>query len=89
MERRDWSLKALNELNFIDSLDSDERAEGLKRWSKNYLGQNDEFAKIDLTAEQLARFAELMQKNIYFLMQYRDNIKIQLHQNRDIKKFLI
>lgn len=87
MERRDWSLKALEELNFIDSLDDDERAEGLRRWTANYLAI-DGMQSLSLNAVQLNRFAELMQKNIYFLKQHKDNIKAQIDQSRAIRKFL-
>ena len=40
MERRNWSLKALGELIYIDSLDSFEKADALVRWNDDYLKEN-------------------------------------------------
>ncbi|XOB61887.1 hypothetical protein ACMC56_14985 [Campylobacterota bacterium DY0563] len=37
MERGNWSIKALEELIYIDSLDSYEKASALVRWNEKYL----------------------------------------------------
>jgi len=47
MERRDWSLKALSELIYIDSLESFEKADALVKWHKNYL-TDDSIENFDL-----------------------------------------
>ena len=50
MERRDRSLKALNELVYIDSFDSYEKADALLRWYDDYLS-NTSIEDFDLELE--------------------------------------
>ena len=40
MERRNRSLKALSELRYIDTLDSELKAESLKKWVESNLTDN-------------------------------------------------
>ena len=50
MERRDRSLKALSELNYIDSLDSFEKADSLVNWFNEYL-KDESIEAFDLELE--------------------------------------
>jgi hypothetical protein len=86
MERRNRSLKALEELYFIDSLDDDQRAPLLLRWSDKYLDV-DISSSFDLELNDLKKLSELFYKNIEFLKKYRKDIKKQLDSGKDIKKF--
>lgn len=58
MERRDWSLKALSELIYIDSLESFEKADALVKWHKNYL-TDDSIENFDLELVDLKKLEEL------------------------------
>ncbi len=86
MERRDRSLKALEELIYIDSLDTYEKAPSLLRWSNTYL-QEDIFNSFDLELLELEKLSELFYKNINFLKEHRLEIKQQLDLGNNIKKF--
>lgn len=87
MERRNGSLKALERLNYIDSLDDDERADLLRDWTQAYL--DDRFIKsLDLHPEELIRLSELLARNITFLNNYRMQIKTDLENSKAIRKFL-
>lgn len=87
MERRDRSLKALEDLKYIDSLDPDDRAKQLALWVNKNL-QNSSIENFDLPLPQLQQLSELFYKNITFLKTYKDNLKEQLDSNQKIKKFL-
>lgn len=87
MERRDRSLKALKELTIVDSLDDDQRAQGLRTWVEKYL-QDTPITDFDLPLEDLKRLSELFYKNTAFLKQYRENQRVELSKMRDMKKFL-
>ena len=65
MERRNRSLKALNELIYIDSLDSFEKGDALVNWYNDYLSENliEEF---DLELKDLKTLEELFFRNINF-----------------------
>ena len=65
MERRDWSLKALEELTYIDSLESYERADALVKWYNKYLSDND-INEFDLLLSDLQRLQELFYKKYCF-----------------------
>ena len=62
MERRDRSLKALNELVYIDSFDSYEKADALLRWYDDYLS-NTSIEDFDLELEDLKKLEELFFKS--------------------------
>ena len=87
MERRDWSLKALKELRYIDSLDDELRAKSLENWTKIYLEPEDFLEKIDLPISDLEQFAELFYKNIAFLNEEKNKIQSQQSDNQKIQKF--
>ncbi|MCK5110872.1 MAG: hypothetical protein KAQ94_05070 [Arcobacteraceae bacterium] len=86
MERRNRSLKALEELTYIDSLDDNQKAPALQRWSEKYLDV-DISESFDLELLDLQKLSELFYKNINFLKEYRVNIKKELDKGKDIKKF--
>jgi len=87
MERRNRSLKALEELKYIDSLDDQQRAKQLLVWSNSYMTESI-VESFDLSLANLKELAELFYKNINFLKSYRDEIKIQLDNKDKIKSFL-
>jgi len=87
MERRDWSLKALSELKYIDSLDSELRAESLKKWVELYL-TNNTIEEFDLSIHDLNSLSELFYKNISFLKNHREDMKSQINNHRKIREFL-
>lgn len=87
MERRNRSVRALKELIFIDSQEAPQRAEGLSRWTKEYLTDNT-IEDFDLELTQLKQLEELFYKNISFLKNYKNEIKEQLDSHRKIKEFL-
>lgn len=87
MERRDWSLKALEELNRVDSLDDEEKAQGIKRWALKYLNTTD-VTDFDLETKELLRLQELLYKNTDFLIQHTKEIQGDLKEINHLKKFL-
>ena len=87
MERRNRSLKALSELKYIDSLDSDLRAESLKEWVELNLEKNN-IEEFDLEKEDLDSLAELFYKNITFMKKHRQNMKKQIDNHKKIREFL-
>lgn len=87
MERRDWSLKALKELIYIDSLDTNERAEALLRWNKKYLLQN-QISDFELNTTELKTLAELFYKNIDFLKNHKEEVRQTMLENRKLQRFL-
>jgi len=88
MERRDWSLKALQEFKYLDSLEADNfKAEQLSKWVEKYI-TNTPIEDFDLTLEELRTFEELFFKNINFLKSHRSSIKTELDENKKIKEFL-
>ncbi len=86
MERRDWSLKALEELTYIDSLESYERADALVKWYNKYLSDND-INEFDLLLSDLQRLQELFYKNIAFLKEHKEQTRKDMVENRKVKKF--
>ncbi|AXX88223.1 hypothetical protein AMRN_2522 [Malaciobacter marinus] len=86
MERRDWSLKALSELVYIDSLDSYDKAQALVRWNKDYLTSY-KITDFDLPLEDLEKLSELFFKNIDFLKEYRKETQDELKQTQKLKEF--
>jgi len=87
MERRDWSLEALKRLTYVDSLDDELRAEGIKSWALTYLDTND-ISDFDLTHNELLTLRELLFKNTNFLYDYREDILKELKTISQMKKFL-
>jgi hypothetical protein len=87
MERRDWSLKALGELIYIDSLDSFEKADALVRWNDDYLKENG-IEDFDLELEDLKRLEELFFKNLNFLKNHKEDTRLELIRIQKMKRFL-
>ncbi len=87
MERRDWSLKALEELIYVDSLDNEERAQALVRWYNKYLTET-KITDFDLEHDDLLRLSELFYKNIDFLKKHKENVRQTMVENRKMKRFL-
>ena len=87
MERRNRSLKALSELKFLDSLDSVQRAESLKKWVIKYLNES-KIEDFDLSLEDLNSLSELFYRNVSFLKQHRNNLKLEINNHKKIREFL-
>jgi hypothetical protein len=87
MERRNRSLKALNELIYIDSLDDEERAIGLSSWTKEYLIDKD-IADFDLEKSDLVKLSELVYRNLQFLKKYKSDIADAMNDTQKIKQFI-
>ena len=87
MERRNRSLKVLDELNYIDSLEFEHRAESLKNWVEQNLVNNsiDDF---DLDMKDMKHLSELLYKNISFLKNHREDIKSKINNHSKIREFL-
>ena len=86
MERRDWSLKALEELTYINSLDDDLKAQRLEVWVTKYLKEKD-IQDFDLEINQLQTLKELFYQNVLFLREYTSNIQTQLGNQNKMKEF--
>ncbi|RXJ91136.1 hypothetical protein CRV01_02340 [Arcobacter sp. CECT 8983] len=86
MERRDRSLKALDELIYIDSLDSYERADALVRWYEKYLSNGD-ITNFDLELEDLKKLQELFYKSVDFLKTHKEITRKEIVENRKVRKF--
>jgi len=87
MERRDRSLKALEELIYIDSLDSYERADALVRWYSKYLSSAD-ISEFDLDKSDLEKLLELFYKNINFLKEHKEQTRKDMIDNKKMQRFL-
>jgi hypothetical protein len=87
MERRNRSLEAITRLQYIDSLNDNEKAINLLSWADIYL-KDDITKSLNLDISQLHILSELFYKNINFIKIYRTNLKKQINNDRDIKKFL-
>ncbi|MFA9240072.1 MAG: hypothetical protein ACEQSQ_09330 [Candidatus Paceibacteria bacterium] len=87
MERRDRSLKALNELVYVDSLDSFDKADALVKWYDNYLVE-DSIENFQLEIEELKKLEELFFKNINFLKKHKEETRIELLNTQKMKRFL-
>jgi hypothetical protein len=86
MERRDWSLEAIKEFNYIDSLDGKQKADMLKDWLNKYMPNG--VYEFDLPVEQMNRLSELLYKNVAFLYKEREDAKDFIKQKNKIKQFL-
>lgn len=88
MERRDRSIKSLNRLVYIDSLDEESlKAQLLADWVNENLVDND-VKDFNLELKDLKYLSELIYKNINFLKNYRSELKTQLDSNKKIREFL-
>ena len=87
MERRNWSLEALSELRYIDSLEPEQRAESLQDWVTRYLSNSD-ITDFNLELKDLNVLSELFYKNISFLKKHRKNMKDQIDNHKKIREFL-
>ena len=86
MERRNRSLEALRELIYIDSLDAHQKAPSLQRWSTKYLDKDIQ-QSFDLELSDLKRLSELFYKNINFLKNYKNELRIDMQSSQVMKKF--
>ena len=87
MERRNRSLEALSQLQFIDTLDEEERASGLQRWVQKYLLADNKL-DFDLEFKDLQILLELYYKNINFMKTFNSNIQQQMTENQKMRAFL-
>lgn len=87
MERRNWSLEALNELHYVDSLEASERAEALLRWHNKYLSNND-ISTFDLELNDLKTLQELFFKNIDFLKKHKETVRKEMLKTQKLRRFL-
>jgi len=88
MERRNWSLKALKSLQYIDSLEDEQRASSLQKWVEDYLIDS-QIQDFDLVLVDLEKLSELFYKNIAFLKQHRESMKLQIDEHKKIREFLV
>lgn len=87
MERRDWSVEALNELIYVDSLESYEKADALVRWHEKYLSENT-IQDFDLEFSDLKKLEELFFKNLSFLKTHKETTQKELVKMQKLRKFL-
>ena len=88
MERRNWSIKALKSLQYINSLDAELRASSLQKWVEDYLVDN-HIEDFNLELRDLENLSELFYKNISFLKQHREEMKTQIDEHKKIREFLV
>jgi len=88
VERRNWSIKALKSLQYIDSLDAELRASSLQKWVEDYLVDN-HIEDFNLELRDLENLSELFYKNISFLKQHREEMKTQIDEHKKIREFLV
>ncbi len=86
MERRNWSIKLLKELIYVDSLDSYEKANALVDWHNRYF-KEDVFEKLDLDFNELKDLEELFYKNIIFLKEQQKEAGEEVKKIRKMKSF--
>ncbi|MEA3512147.1 MAG: hypothetical protein U9R37_00955 [Campylobacterota bacterium] len=89
MERRDWSLKALKDLKYIDSLEANQKAILLERWVNSNLSNENKIEDFDLELNDLKNLAELFYKNISFLKDHRIQMKDEIEEFKKIREFLV
>lgn len=87
MERRDRSIKALEELIYIDSLESYEKADALVRWNKKHLTDT-KISDFDLEINDLKKLSELFFKSINFLKEYKEQARQDMIANKKMQRFL-
>lgn len=87
MERRNRAVKALQELVYIDSLESHERADALVRWYNKYLSDTN-VTDFDLMQSDFEKMLELFYKNINFLKEHKEQTRKDMVENRKMQRFL-
>ena len=87
MERRDWSIKLLKELIYIDSLDSYEKANNLVSWYTEYFSKSS-INELDLELNDLKVLEELFYRNINFLKEQQKEAAEELKNIKKMKSFL-
>ena len=87
MERRDWYIKLLNELIYIDSLDSYEKANNLVSWYTEYFSKSS-INDLDLELSDLKILEELFYRNINFLKEQQKQAGEELKNIKKMKSFL-
>jgi hypothetical protein len=87
MERRDWSLKLLSELIYIDSLDSYEKADALVVWHNDYF-KNNTIESLDLNIKELENLEELFFRNLNFLKEQQNITCEDMKKIKKMKSFL-
>ncbi len=87
MERRDWSIKLLKELIYIDSLDSYEKANSLVSWYTEYFSKSS-INDLDLEVNDLKVLEELFYRNINFLKHQKKEATEELKNIKKMKSFL-
>ena len=87
MERRDWSIKLLKELIYIDSLDSYEKANNLVSWYTEYFSKSS-INDLDLEVNDLKILEELFYRNINFLKEQQKEAAEELKNIKKMKSFL-
>ena len=87
MERRDWSIKLLKELIYIDSLDSYEKANNLVSWYTEYFSKSS-INDLDLELSDLKILEELFYRNINFLKDQQNQAGEELKNIKKMKSFL-
>lgn len=87
MERRDWSIKLLKELIYIDSLDSYEKANNLVSWYTEYFSKSS-INDLDLELNDLKVLEELFYRNINFLKEQQKEAAEELKNIKKMKSFL-
>ena len=87
MERRDWSIKLLKELIYIDSLDSYEKANSLVSWYTEYFSKSS-INDLDLEVNDLKVLEELFYRNINFLKEQQKEAAEELKNIKKMKSFL-
>ncbi len=87
MERRDWSIKLLKELIYIDSLDSYEKANNLVSWYTEYFSKSS-INELDLELNDLKVLEELFYRNINFLKEQQKQSGEELKNIKKMKSFL-
>ena len=87
MERRDWSIKLLKELIYIDSLDSYEKANNLVSWYTEYFSKSS-INDLDLELNDLKILEELFYRNINFLKEQQKQAAEELKNIKKMKSFL-
>jgi hypothetical protein len=88
MERRDWSLRALEELIYIDTLDEDLRATRLVSWVDNYLSEDNGIYNFDLELNDLLKLQEFLYKNISFLKKKKEKTRLQIIETQKMRRFV-
>ena len=87
MERRSRSLEALSSLQYIDSLDSELKANSLLLWFNKYL-KDRSIEEFDLELSDLKVLSELFYKHIRFLKKHQSLLNDELKNHKKIKEFL-